>query len=1069
MRKDKYIRLLLVMVAMLLFAASTVAASQATQYNPLGVNSTENMIPNGEYEIYVFTQDKWQEVGKIAFDKFFRERAVDLGSFLSDSKEVKVKIVQKGGGTAHIDSVLLGGTSPVAVEGIQDGLKKLSKKDFDVVDAFGKEILVTFTEKSKDNVLKLTARVENTVISKTPFQFPVRNLFREMNGSSEFYTYTTGSKNESGRPLFKEYSRTGSGHPSGFTYGWVSNDDKNMYVRIDFTPDNTMDGDKDYAKVYVKKGEGVKEFKVSVPEQKWGNPDFTYTDNVAYQHKVYDFTIPFSELGLQDVKDGENLQLAFAAYGTASPGDYSSDIAYDPTNNRYLVVFARWGTSDVDVYGQLVNCDGTAYDAEFVIYNSDTYLDYPKVAYDSDNHRFLVVWMYNSNIYGQLVHANGMLSGGVITISDADNSQEDPDVTYDNVNHKFLVVWIDRRNYSDTWTDVYGQLVNADGSLDGDYFIICDNDAFQHSPSVAFDSTYERFLVSWEDLRGYPERDIYGQLLEADGLPNGGDFVICDADEQQWSPQISNDSTNHRFLVVWNDDRNSSYYISDIYGQLINAIDGSLNGGNFVISDATDAQISPEAVFDKANDRFLVVWRDDRNSSLYRDIYGQFIGVNGSLNGNNFVVADSPDIEYNVPHIAYNPNFKNFLVLYDTHKDSVYDFALSLIGPPCVDLVCRSAGFWGTHAGTECPKKQPNCGSRNITRAVIDACGECIEVCGEVVRNTEFDDADSAVEAMCIAVKSNIRLQLARQLTAASLNCCVSGAGSDCAESPAWGFIFSGCNRACAEQEAEGYQPCIAALDCLNSGRNLVNIEPVTCQPPLEDSCAFRPLCNDTLGLCFNGKQEKIAGSANACNAAIKSACSVIPPGESKCIYGTKEEGLECCGFCGDGECSPCEDADTCATDCGCAAIEDSCGEPNAQAPGGCYCDCDCINSDNCCPDAEDVCGISGSCGDGTCNSVCEDIGNCPADCVVCGNGSCDPGENEANCPDDCTVCGNGICGPHEDDVTCTLDCGCAAINGCGEVAIQAPAGCYCDCECGLSCCDDVQQTCGYDGQGCEI
>jgi hypothetical protein len=27
----------------------------------------------------------------------------------------------------------------------------------------------------------------------------------------------------------------------------------------------------------------------------------------------------------------------------------------------------------------------------------------------------------------------------------------------------------------------------------------------------------------------------------------------------------------------------------------------------------------------------------------------------------------------------------------------------------CLDLICRTAGFWGTHAGTECPKKQPNC------------------------------------------------------------------------------------------------------------------------------------------------------------------------------------------------------------------------------------------------------------------------------------------------------------------------------------------------------------------------
>src|SRR4030042_4710331 len=170
MKKGKCITFSLVMLIMLLFSASAVADSQATQYYPLGAKSVENMIPNGEYEIYVFTEGKWQQTGKITFDKFFRERELDLSGFLSDSREVRVKVIQKGGGAAHIDSVFLGGTPPVEVEGIQNGLKKISKKDFDVVDAFGKEILVTFPEKSKGNTLKVTARGESTVISKTPFQ-----------------------------------------------------------------------------------------------------------------------------------------------------------------------------------------------------------------------------------------------------------------------------------------------------------------------------------------------------------------------------------------------------------------------------------------------------------------------------------------------------------------------------------------------------------------------------------------------------------------------------------------------------------------------------------------------------------------------------------------------------------------------------------------------------------------------------------------------------------------------------------------------------------------------------------
>jgi hypothetical protein len=94
-----------------------------------------------------------------------------------------------------------------------------------------------------------------------------------------------------------------------------------------------MDGDKDYAKVYINTSNGVREFKVSEAETKWGKPDFTYTNKVAYQHKVYKFKIPFTEIAGGDVP--EKLSLAFAAYGTASTFNcsYFYEALIDVDNN----------------------------------------------------------------------------------------------------------------------------------------------------------------------------------------------------------------------------------------------------------------------------------------------------------------------------------------------------------------------------------------------------------------------------------------------------------------------------------------------------------------------------------------------------------------------------------------------------------------------------------------------------------------------------------------------------------------------------------------------------------------
>src|ERR1051326_9219444 len=94
---------------------------------------------------------------------------------------------------------------------------------------------------------------------------------------------------------------------------------------------------------------------------------------------------------------------------------------------------------------------------------------------------------------------------------------------------------------------------------------------------------------------------------------------------------------------------------------------------------------------------------------------------------------------------------------------------------PCPTGICRTPGFWATHAGSE---KGPR--SQNITLAVIQATPtKSITICGECINDTALNDAASAVEAMCVSPRGDPTLQLARQLTAAALNCVISGGAAD--------------------------------------------------------------------------------------------------------------------------------------------------------------------------------------------------------------------------------------------------------------------------------------------------
>jgi hypothetical protein len=219
--------------------------------------------------------------------------------------------------------------------------------------------------------------------------------------------------------------------------------------------------------------------------------------------------------------------------------------------------------------------------------------------------------------------------------------------------------------------------------------------------------------------------------------------------------------------------------------------------------------------------------------------------------------------------------------------------------PSCAETICRTPGFWGTHAGTE---KSPGNGQPavNITEAVIDcADGNCADhtgndfllICGERIDSpdsdpadgtTDVDDAASSTEAMCVNVQGDSRLQLARQLTAAALNCLISGGGADCAGTGSYTTVFDDCNAACSDASASksDITACISQLDCLNNGGSFDN---GICGPGGPNNCHERILVNESLGLDFDPPGS--AGSSKACQAANKTDCTVVGPHEADCDH----------------------------------------------------------------------------------------------------------------------------------------------------------------------------------------
>jgi formylglycine-generating enzyme required for sulfatase activity len=135
----------------------------------------------------------------------------------------------------------------------------------------------------------------------------------------------------------------------------------------------------------------------------------------------------------------------------------------------------------------------------------------------------------------------------------------------------------------------------------------------------------------------------------------------------------------------------------------------------------------------------------------------------------------------------------------------------------------------------------------------------------------------------------------------------------------------------------------------------------------------------------------------------------------------------------------------------------DRCGERWDKTGKTCAADC-AVCGDETCDPGEGTTGpgaclvdCCGGCGDGVCKGgECgEDPLACPGDCeaAACGDGDCDPGENPVDCPQDCEkfACGNGICEPTEGPLGCATDCA-AACGDCVCGGDESYALCTVDC-----------------------
>jgi hypothetical protein len=326
-------------------------------------------------------------------------------------------------------------------------------------------------------------------------------------------------------------------------------------------------------------------------------------------------------------------------------------VAAVASNNNFLAAWADSRVAGHNIVGSRVGYNGVLLDATAkTIVNDPAHQSNAAIAFGSAN--FLVVWEDGRNpdddiFAARVTPLNALVDAVSLPIATATADQSEPAVASNGAS--WLVTWQDRRTSANGW-DVYGAIVNADGSIAVNDIQICARTADQYAVAATFDPASGNYFVVWTDVRaGANLNDIYGaRVTPAGAVLDDCGVAISTRANGQLTPAVT--QGGGRVVVAWDDRGNAD---ADIYAARINLAGGSVQvldpAGLAVGSFAGSKQTAPTVGF--VDNSFLVTWVDERNlATTGTDLFGNQISLSGTLSA-QFAVSTQAGDEDN-PYIA---------------------------------------------------------------------------------------------------------------------------------------------------------------------------------------------------------------------------------------------------------------------------------------------------------------------------------------------------------------------------------------------------------------------------------
>ncbi len=259
-----------------------------------------------------------------------------------------------------------------------------------------------------------------------------------------------------------------------------------------------------------------------------------------------------------------------------------------------------------------------------------------------NNGDFVIIWQSdgqdssNFGVFGQRYNVDGTAIGAEFQVNTYTTNYQSSATITALSDGGFVVAW-NSFLQDGSGTGIYGQRYNANGTPNGAEFLVNTYTlTHQSNPTLA---SFEDggFVIVWASLgQDGSGGGIYAQRYLENGAVNGTEFQVNTEVADHQSDASATGLADGGFLVTWNSNlQDGSGY--GVFGQRYNA-NGTPNGSEFQVNTFTTFNQSSPAITNLGDGGFVIIWNSVSQDGSLFGVFGQLYHADGTTNGAEFQV-----------------------------------------------------------------------------------------------------------------------------------------------------------------------------------------------------------------------------------------------------------------------------------------------------------------------------------------------------------------------------------------------------------------------------------------------